>query len=124
MEFFDSHCHIHEITDDGDPDDLVQSKWAAAGIYDAQTVIDEAKKAQVTQLMLVGCTLADSKRAIELAQRQECCAVSIGIHPHEAEDHQDSSTKHDFATLAQLSEVKAIGECGLDYFYEHSPKSA
>lgn len=122
MEFIDTHCHIHEISADGDPDNLVQSKWTKAGIADPRSVIDEAAAAGVTQLILVGCTLGDSKRAIELANAQPSCVVSIGIHPHEAKDHLDTSTMADFASLASANVVRAVGECGLDYFYGHSPK--
>lgn len=123
MEFFDTHCHIHEITQDNNPDDLVQSKWFKAGITDAQQVIAEAKKVNVHNLTVVGCSLRDSKQAVELAARHDNCHASIGIHPHEAKDHKDVATKHDFTELASVKEVVAIGECGLDYFYEHSPKA-
>ncbi len=122
MEFIDTHCHIQEIISDGDPDDFVQSKWVKAGITNPQIVTDEAVQAGLTHIVLVGCTLQDSKRAIALAQKQPICSVAVGIHPHEASSHGDSSLQNDFAALAQLPQVQAIGECGLDYYYEHSPR--
>lgn len=122
-DFFDTHCHIHEISSDPHPDDLVQSKWDKAGIHDPEEVIREAKTKDVNHLMLVGCSLRDSKRAIELAQVRTECLASIGIHPHEAKEHLLQDTLDDFSTLAALPQVRAIGECGLDFFYEHSPKN-
>lgn len=125
MEFVDSHCHIHEANAlltllSGDA--LVQNKWTQAGITDAQPLIDEATAAGVTRLMLVGCSLTDSELAVVLADTQPRCWASIGIHPHETKTHLNSSAQTRFKALASQVSVKAIGECGLDYFYEHSPK--
>ncbi len=123
MKFIDTHCHIQEIVSDGDPDDVAQAKWFKAGITEVSEVIDESKKAGVSAMMTVGCSLADSKRAIELTEQHENVFASIGIHPHEAKLHQESKAQDDFRALASIPGVKAVGECGLDYFYEHSPKS-
>lgn len=124
MNFVDTHCHIHEITQDNNPDDLVQSKWFKAGITDPGAVLDEAKSVGVSHCMLVGCTLRDSKQALEVAAQYPECSVSIGIHPHEAKAHEEQHVQHDFAQLASLAAVRAIGECGLDYYYQHSPKKS
>lgn len=109
---------------DNNPDDLVESKWFKAGITDPAIVLEEAKSVGVNHCMLVGCTLRDSKRAIEVAAQFPECSASIGIHPHEAKDHEEEHIQHDFAQLAAVSAVQAIGECGLDYFYNHSPKKS
>lgn len=127
MELFDTHCHIHEAigpaTSDNGEDVFVQNKWANVDITDPQPLIDEASAAGVTRLMLVGCTLRDSQLAVTLASKQERCWASIGIHPHEAKAHLDTTTQANFAALAKDPAVKAVGECGLDYFYSHSPKA-
>lgn len=122
MEFFDTHCHIHEATPNADEDDLVQSKWAQAGLTDPLELIKTAAEAGVTRLICVGCTLRDSKQAVELARDQANCWASIGIHPHEAKDHRSPRLHAEFAELAKGPKVIAIGECGLDYYYSHSPK--
>lgn len=124
MRLVDTHCHIQNIVSGEPSDELVESKWEKAGITDPQRVIQDAHAAGVTQLMVVGCSLRDSKRAIELAAKEPSCYASIGIHPHEAKLHETKETREDFATLAQLPEVHAIGECGLDYYYGHSPKNS
>jgi TatD DNase family protein len=127
MEFVDTHCHIQEVIRDTaenahGEEALVHNKWAKAGITDPQSLIDEAAGVGVTRLMLVGCSLRDSERAIALATKQPKCWASVGIHPHEAKEHLSKETQRAFAALASDPLVKAVGECGLDYFYAHSSK--
>jgi TatD DNase family protein len=72
----------------------------------------------------VGCDLADSQLAVQFAQSRADCWASIGLHPHEAQHFHDQSDKlTKLADLASQDKVVAVGECGLDYFYEHSPKA-
>ena len=52
------------------------------------------------------------------------CWASIGLHPHEAKHYAHNQAKlDDFAKLASAPKVVAVGECGLDYFYGHSPRA-
>ncbi len=122
MEFVDTHCHIHEASHERGGDKFMQEKWQEAGFSEPTTLIDNANAAGVTRMVCVGCTLKDSEMAIALANKSEHCWASIGIHPHEAKDHQGKTTQSNFAKLATHPRVIAVGECGLDYFYEHSPK--
>ena len=122
MQFVDTHCHIHEATASLEGDELMHSKWHKAGLTDPGQIIANAEKKGVHKLICVGTTLADSRLAVTLAQQQPKCWASIGIHPHESEDHNSNEHLEAFATLAQERKVVAIGECGLDYFYENSPK--
>lgn len=122
-EFVDTHCHIHEAGTLTGGDEFVRDKWAKAGITDSTSMIQEAAEAGVTRLICVGCTLRDSELAIDLANRQPNCWASIGIHPHEAKDHQEKATQEKFASLlGDEPKIVAIGECGLDYYYNHSNK--
>jgi len=120
MDLVDTHCHIHEIVGSTG----VADKWHQAGVTDADKVIADAKAAGVTRLICVGCTLADSELAIDFAVTRENVWASIGIHPHEAQDFLDKNGQAAFADLAAKPKVIAVGECGLDYFYNHSPKKA
>ncbi len=122
MEFVDTHCHIHEASTATSGDEFVRDKWAKGGLTDSLPLIQEAADAGVTRLICVGCTLDDSKLAVKLAQKQESCWASIGIHPHEAKDHLDGATQGAFTKLAREPKVVAVGECGLDYYYNHSNK--
>jgi TatD DNase family protein len=108
IELFDTHCHIHF------PDYEL----------DAQEVIQNAYQAGVDHLLCVGCTLADSRLAVELAARHDNMWASIGLHPHEAKEYiHDSLLLQQFRNLAANLKVVAIGETGLDYYYNHSPKA-
>lgn len=123
MEFVDTHCHIHEATAATGGDQFVQQKWAKAGFSDPEVLINDAVDSGVTRMICVGCTVRDSQMAIELAQTQSRVWASIGIHPHEAKDHLDRGVQEQFAGLVTESKVVAIGEFGLDYYYNHSNKA-
>lgn len=125
MQLTDTHCHIHEITaakGGGTGDDFVHNKWHKAGITDPDEVISAARVDGVENLLCVGTTLTDSKLAIELVQNRQNLWATIGIHPHEAKDHDIQELLNEFASLANKPKVVGIGECGLDYYYEYSPK--
>jgi len=107
MELVDSHCHIHFPDYQLDPD---------------QVRLD-AQQDGVNRLICVGCTLQDSQGAVEYAGRHENVWASIGLHPHEAGLYvHDHTALQAFRDLASKPKVVAIGECGLDYYYEHSSR--
>lgn len=85
-----------------------------------------AEQREVTQMITVGCDLEDSRLAVKTAQNYDQVYASIGIHPHEAQHHVDTTVKKSFNKLLEDGpldqRIVAIGECGLDYFYEHSPR--
>ena len=104
MEFVDTHCHIHD------------SEY----ILPQADVIARADAAGVTRLVCVGTDEVTSAQAVVFAQDKEQVWASIGLHPHDAKLGQSA-----FDAIAQLlpnNKVAAIGECGLDYFYNHSDK--
>jgi TatD DNase family protein len=109
MQFFDTHCHVHFSDYKLDPGATIAAATAAG----------------VTRLMLVGCTLEDSEAAIPFVRDRENAWASIGLHPHEAHHYiGDGEALTKFAQLAKQPKVVAIGETGLDYYYNHSPKAA
>jgi TatD DNase family protein len=99
--WFDSHCHLdHEDGPDGADDVLARAR--AAGVVGAVTV---------------GCDAASSRSAIDIASRHADVWATVGLHPHEA--------RHGVETILPLldtPDVVAVGECGLDYHYDHSPR--
>lgn len=122
LELFDTHCHVHEIEEKLTP---VHDKWFSdKSERGTDSVLSGAAEAGVTRMLVIGTSLADSELAVKFAQEHEYVWASIGIHPHEAQHHLDTDTKKRFAALATAEKVVAVGECGLDYFYEHSPKEA
>lgn len=121
MSLVDTHCHIHEVLGDDD----VAQKWHKAGVTDVDNLVKAAVDAGVTQLVCVGCSAEDSALAVDFVQTRAACWASTGIHPHEAKRYiGDVATLEKFAALARQPKVVAVGECGLDYFYNHSPKEA
>jgi len=125
MDFVDTHCHIQDAQLHDDPHDAVQKKWHQAGNPRPADIIKEAAHHGVTRLICVGCTTGESQRAVSLAAVEPNVWASIGIHPHEAQAHLDEPEMLEtFKELVKEPRIVAIGECGLDYFYHHSPPEA
>lgn len=121
ISLFDSHCHIQVIGHSGD--DHTKKLWVSSGLSLKQ-VIENARANGVNELMAVGCYHEESELAISLAATDRRIYASIGIHPHESDKYAGKLDRlNKFADLASSPEVKAIGECGLDYFYMHSTKA-
>lgn len=94
--------------------------------YDADRneVIARAYAAGVTQMIVTGSCATSTHRAIELARSQpRHLFATAGVHPHHAADWTDALAAH-IAELARAPEVIAVGECGLDYFRDFSPRAA
>jgi TatD DNase family protein len=123
VELTDTHCHIQSIGL-GVGEQTTRELWAKADLK-ADEVVVEAQAAGVNRLLCVGCDLEDSSLAIDFVREREGCWASIGIHPHEARHFAADETKlAEFAALVDQPKVVAIGECGLDFYYEHSPRVA
>ncbi len=105
MELVDTHCHIHSTDYRADP----------------KTVVAEAAQDGVTTLICVGTDAADSETAVKFVRNRSGCWASVGIHPHEAIKDFPAHWRR-IEALATADKVVAVGECGLDYFYEHSPR--
>lgn len=88
---------------------------------DREEVIKRAREAGVRYLISVGANMAGSKKAVELAGKYENVYAAVGIHPHDVKE-MDDSTIQTLRELARHPKVVAIGEIGLDYFKEFSPK--
>jgi TatD DNase family protein len=123
MDLVDTHCHIQSAgLQNGER--VTRELWAKSDLTGDQLVANAVAEG-VTRLICVGCDLADSQLAVDFVKSRENCWASIGIHPHEAQHYIGNQTKLDeFSALAAAEKVVAVGECGLDYFYEHSPKEA
>lgn len=96
----DAHCHVpYEGVD--------------------EAVIDEAKAAGVGRLITVGTDLATSRAALAVARRHDSVWATAGVHPHDAKD----ADLEGIEALLGEPEIVAVGECGLDYHYDHSPRA-
>ena len=109
MHLIDTHCHIHS------------SDYQ----LDANEVYVSAQDSGVNRLICIGTDLEDSKLAVAFAGKHENVWSSIGIHPHEADKFVNRrELLNEFSQLVSAEKVVAIGECGLDYFYNHSSKES
>jgi TatD DNase family protein len=122
MHLVDTHCHIQSIGIElGER--TTQERWAKALARSPDDVIHEAIDNGVQTMVCVGCDLGDSQLATDFVQNRPQCYASVGIHPHEAKDYAGQKGLLDaFTGLVDRPKVVAVGECGLDYYYGHSPQ--
>ena len=102
MNLFDSHCHVHDERMPGGVDGAVEA----------------ARAAGVTTMVTVGCDRETSSAAIDAAERHADVWATVGLHPHEAVDTVDT-----ILDLFDHPRVVAVGEAGLDFYYDHSPRA-
>lgn len=123
MKLVDTHCHIHEAGREVGGASSVASMWQKGGKTNPDELISNAVVEGVEAMICVGTTVEDSEQAVQFARTRPNCFASIGIHPHEAKDYVNPSGKlQKFSNLIVGDKIVAIGECGLDYYYNNSPK--
>jgi TatD DNase family protein len=88
---------------------------------DLDEVLSRAKANGVKYIIVPGTDIETSKQAIKLADKYEQIYAAVGVHPHDSKDW-DNSWINEIEKLAEHPKVVAIGEIGLDYFYDFSPK--
>jgi TatD DNase family protein len=104
VRWIDNHCHLDR---DGD------------GETGADALVADARAAGVERLIVVGTDLASSRAAVATAARHPGVWATVGLHPHDATDGLDGLEE-----LLAAPQVVAVGECGFDLHYEHSPRDA
>src|ERR1700681_3710444 len=102
----DTHAHVHDRSFDDDRD----------------AMLARARERGVDAIVTVGCDVDDSRRACDTAGLHGL-AATIGIHPHEAKDAPDDiPAAFDALRERYGARIVAVGETGLDYHYDHSPR--
>jgi len=104
--FFDSHCHLY-MKDFND---------------DREAVVARARAAGVVGMVFIGYSLDSSQRAVELAEELDGCYAAVGIHPHDAKSGSTEVWQSLAALARSSSRVVAVGETGLDYYRDLSPR--
>lgn len=107
MNLVDSHCHLDNPQFDPD----------------REAVIDRALAAGVERMVVIGTGEGppDLEAGIRLADRHDPIYATVGIHPHDASKATPDAYKH-LRDLLRHPKVIALGEIGLDYHYDHSPR--
>ena len=102
----DSHCHLDfpELTSD------------------ESGVLARARTAGVGGMLTIGTRLDQFERVRAIAERHDNVWCSVGVHPHEAKE-EGQRTPDRLIEAARHPKVVGIGETGLDFFYEHSPRA-
>lgn len=102
---FDTHAHLDDERFDEDRD----------------AVIEQCRQEGVDLILNAGADIASSVKSIALAEKYPFIYAAVGVHPHSAAD-MDDDTLSVIASLAENKKVMAIGEIGLDYHYDFSPR--
>lgn len=105
MEFFDSHCHFNDEKFDIDREDIIRSVYADG----------------ITKAVCVGYNLEKSKFALEIANSHDFIYSACGISPNDVEDFSKENLE-EIESLCKNFKVVAIGEIGLDYYWNKENK--
>ncbi|WP_040197548.1 TatD family hydrolase [Candidatus Soleaferrea massiliensis] len=105
QNIFDSHAHYDDRKFDGDREELLLS----------------LRDSGVRLLTNIGSNLQSSARSVELSRRYDFIYAAVGVHPHDAIDVPEDYLEQ-LEQMAKEQKVVAIGEIGLDYYYDFSPR--
>lgn len=109
MTLVDSHAHIHDPAFDAD----------------RALVLERARAAGVGAIVCVGATdgMAGARAAVRLAEREPDVWATVGVHPHDVAGMTEADWE-ELRALCDHERVLAVGETGLDFYYDHSPREA
>jgi TatD DNase family protein len=105
IEWFDSHCHVDEEQFD----------------EDREAVLSRMREHGITRYAVIGSDMKTSRHAIAFAKNHPGAVAVGGIHPHEAKDFREENCE-EIARWWKNGDIRAIGEIGLDYYYDFSPR--
>jgi TatD DNase family protein len=98
MAWVDSHCHV---------------QYEGVGL----AAVAAARDDDVLRVVTIGTDATESRKAIDVARAADDVWATVGVHPHDATEGVDG-----ILPMLGEPEVVAVGECGLDYHYDHSPR--
>lgn len=101
----DSHAHLYDERLSGRVDEIAQG----------------LKEQGIESVFEVGYDLPSSQNAVKLSEKYEQIFAIVGTHPHDAKNFDEESVDY-YKSVASLDKVIAIGEIGLDYYYDLSPR--
>lgn len=102
----DSHCHLAD----------------AQFSDDLEVVLERAKQAGIDRMITIADTLEEAEKCLRIAEKYDHIFCTTGVHPHHAKDWQRGDGEKIKALMAASKKMKAIGEIGLDYHYDYSPR--
>ncbi|MBQ9987503.1 MAG: TatD family hydrolase [Erysipelotrichales bacterium] len=105
MGIIDTHCHLNDETYQENVAEVVQQ------------CLDQG----IEKMICIGFDLPSSRKAVEIAHTYPCVYAAVGIHPDSAEDYNEEVAA-ELEQLAEDEKVVAIGEIGLDYYWDKAPR--
>ncbi len=105
ITLIDTHCHLEMAPFDPDRDEVIQ----------------RARDAGIEAMITIGSDLKGNIGGLELSRRYDFIYSAVGLHPHDAKDFTQKILNQ-LKTWAKDAKVVAVGEIGLDYHYDHSPR--
>ena len=101
----DSHCHL-------DYNDFEE---------DFEEILQRAKENGVTAMLNAGNNIGELDKQLAISEKYPFIYTAVGVHPHNASEYENIKAQ-DFIEQTTHKKVVAIGECGLDYYYDYAPK--
>ena len=102
LQWIDTHCHVYEENIPGGQEHALQA----------------ARDAGVVTMIVIGTDADTTRQAIDIANMHPDVYATVGLHPHDAKNGVETITP-----FLQSARVVGIGECGLDYYYDHSDRA-
>lgn len=123
IHWFDNHCHLDLHIHDISPEELTSQATLDAAVAQSEEFLAEARDQGVVGMNLVGVDGATSRIYHHVAAHVDGVWATAGVHPHEARHGIDDLvailTEH-----RDSGHIVAVGECGLDYYYNHSDRDS
>ncbi|HEX6864246.1 MAG TPA: TatD family hydrolase, partial [Thermoanaerobaculia bacterium] len=104
MSLIDSHCHLQSLPPD-----------------ERERALDDARERGVRGFLVPAIKLSDADEVLALCHKHPDVWCALGVHPHDASTWKDGDQERLRGLLSDPKAV-AVGECGLDFFYDHSPR--
>ena len=104
--YFESHAHYDDERFDEDRYALIERLYNECGVHN---------------IINIGADIPSSERSIALADKYDFIYAAVGVHPHEADSLNEENFKH-LKELTKHKKVVAVGEIGLDFYYDNSPR--
>lgn len=106
--YVDSHCHLD-----------------FPGLFERQDeIVERARQAGVVRMVCAGTTRKAFDKTLSVAHKHPDVTCAVGVHPHHCEEEGERIDADELGVIAQDPKVVAIGETGLDYFYDTAPREA
>lgn len=105
LNLFDSHAHYDDEAFDSDRDEILSS----------------LPQNGVLNIINIGADIVSSRASVKIAEKYAFAYAAVGVHPHDAKNFSEQS-EAELKEMAAHKKVVAIGEIGLDYYYDNSPR--